>query len=251
MAQYRELACRRADNYMVVRIERPSGAAGWMARIANELEDLSDDINWDDETRVVVLSYPGDAFELGAGEDILGGANSPSSIVAPVARIRQPVIAAVDGDTVGLGLELALACDIRIGTEGARFGLPQVRHGVIPAAGGTQRLPRLVGPGRALEMVLTGEPVDAQKAARMGLVHRIVSVAGLLDEATALAEEMASRSPLSMITVKEALHSGLDMTLDQGMRMELDLYLLLFSTQDRVEGITAFKERRTPEFEGR
>ncbi|MHB1342813.1 MAG: enoyl-CoA hydratase/isomerase family protein [Thermoleophilia bacterium] len=251
MTTYRELACRRVGNYVVVLIEHPSDAAGWMGRIANELEDLSDDINWDDETRVVVLSYPGDVFELGGEQDASGGAADPSSIVASVARIRQPVIAAVDGETLGLGLELALACDLRLGTEGARFGLPQIRNGAMPAAGGTQRLPRLVGPGRALEMVLTGESVDAQEAARIGLVHGVVPAATLMDHATALAEEMAARSPLSMNTVKEALHDGLDMTLDQGMRMELDLYLLLFSTQDRVEGINAFKERRTPKFEGR
>ncbi|MHB9150693.1 MAG: enoyl-CoA hydratase/isomerase family protein [Thermoleophilia bacterium] len=251
MSTYRELACRKADNYMVVQIQRPSSAVGWMARVANELEDLSDDINWDDETRIVVLSYPGECFEARAEEGEPGVAFDPASMVTAVAQIRQPVIAAIDGDAMGLDLELALACDIRLGTAGARFGLPQVRQGAVPAAGGTQRLPRLVGPGRALEMVLTGASIDAQEAARIGLVHRVVPAATLLDEATALAEEMAARSPLSMITVKEALHSGLDMTLDQGMRMELDLYLLLFSTQDRVEGINAFKERRTPKFEGR
>jgi enoyl-CoA hydratase/carnithine racemase len=167
-----------------------------------------------------------------------------------VAQLKQPVIAAVDGDAMGIGLELALACDIRIGTEGARFGLPQVCDGTIPSAGGTQRLPRLIGSGKAMEMILAGETIDAAEARRIGLFQRVVPAVELMDTATVLATEMSTRSPLAMSYVKEALHSGLDLTIDQGMRMELDLYLLLFSTQDRVEGITAFRKKRKPEFEG-
>lgn len=237
---------------MVVRFQGPSNESGWMARIANELEDLCAEINWDEETRVIVLAYPGNAFQLrGEQSSPWGGETDLASIVAPVAQIRQPVIAAIDADAVGLGLELALACDIRIGTEGACFGLPQIADGLIPSAGGTQRLPRLIGWSRAMDMILTGETVDAAEARRIGLVHRVVPAAELMDAATTLAGEMAPRSPLAMSYVKEALNSGLDLTLDQGMRMELDLYLLLFTTQDRIAGITAFQEKRKPKFEGR
>lgn len=251
LTTYRELMCQKVGHCMVVSFQGPSNSSGWMARIANELEDLCAEINWDEGTRVVVLAYPGNAFKLTCGEENPWGEPDSASFTAQVAQIRQPVIAAIGGDAVGLGLELALACDIRIGTEGARFGLTQIADGLIPSAGGTQRLPRLIGYSKALDMILTGETVDAAEALRIGLLNRVVPAAELLDTATALAAEMAERSPLAMSCVKEALHGGLDLTIDQGMRMELDLYLLLFTTQDRLEGITAFKEKRNPEFQGR
>lgn len=247
---YRELTCQKLGCCMVIRIQGPSNSSGWMARVANELADLSAEINWDESTRVVVLAYPGNALQFKDTQDGPWGEPAAASIVVPVSQIRKPVIAAIDGDAIGIGLELALACDIRIATEGACFGLAQITEGLIPSAGGTQRLPRLIGYSRAMEMILTGVTIDTEEARRTGLVHRVVHAAELMDTAIALAEEMGQRSPLAMSCVKEALYSGLDLTLDQGMRMELDLYLLLFSTQDRIEGITAFKEKRKPEFEG-
>lgn len=248
---YRELTCDAVGKYVVVRFRGPSGGSGWMARLAHELDDLSEELNWDEVSRVVVLAYPGDAFQPEAGGVDPWGESEAAAVVAPVARIKKPVIAAIDGDALGLGLELALACDIRIGVKGARLGLPQITHGLMPFAGGTQRLPRLIGYGRALEMILTGDAVDAVEAQRIGLLHRVVPAASLMNTTTALAEAMAAGSPLAMSTVKEALYGGLDLTIEQGMRMELDLYLLLFTTHDRVEGVTAFKEKRTPGFEGR
>jgi enoyl-CoA hydratase/carnithine racemase len=246
---YRELSCQKAGHCMIVHFVSPMNVHGWTTRIANELEDLCAEVNWDEETRVIVLAYPGKIFHS-TGQGVEWREVDHASLVTPVAQLKQPVIASVEGDAMGIGLELALACDIRIGTEDARFGLPHICDGLIPSAGGTQRLPRLIGPGKALEMILTGESVDAGEARRIGLFHRIVPAAELMGTAMALAEDMAARSPLAMSYVKEALHSGLDLTIDQGMRMELDLYLLLFTTQDRIEGITAFKEKRKPEFEG-
>ncbi len=251
MTTYRELTWRKEGPCAVVRVQGDASGAGWTARVANELEDLSAEINWDEDTRVVVLAYPGNAFQSGVADGGPWGEPDPGSVVAPVAQIRQPVIAAVEGDAMGLGLELALACDIRLATEGAHFGLPQVAEGLIPSAGGTQRLPRLIGQSRALDMILTGKTVDSAEALRIGLVNRVVPATRLMEVATGLAQEMGARSPLSMSYVKEALYGGLDMTIDQGMRLELDLYLLLFSTQDRIEGITAFNEKRKPEFQGR
>jgi enoyl-CoA hydratase len=175
---------------------------------------------------------------------------SESSVVDPIAKLKQPVIAAIRGDAVGIGLELALSCDVRIGTENARFGLTQVKEGRIPSNGGTQRLPRLVGQGKALEMVLTGELIDAAEAYRIGLIHRVVAPELLMSTASGMAREMAAKSPLSLSYAKEALYSGRDLTLDQGLRTELDLYLLLFTTLDRTEGITAFREKRKPGFRG-
>jgi enoyl-CoA hydratase/carnithine racemase len=200
-----------------------------------ELLDLCEQLAWDEETRVVVFAFDGDMK------------NSYSRLVC---RLKQPVIAAIKGNALDSGLELALACDIRIGTESSRLGFPQIREGFIPSCGGTQRLPRLIGPGKAMEMILTGDPIDAGEACRLGLLNRVVHPEALMSTAISMAEDMALKSPLSLSYVKEALYSGMDLTLEQGLQMEMDLYLLLFSTQDRTEGITAFKEKRKPEFKG-
>jgi enoyl-CoA hydratase/carnithine racemase len=236
----RGIHLEKNGNCAMVRIPGPSGGSGWTDSLAHELADVCEDIGWDDQIRVVILVYPGDIF----------GPCSPVAIAQAVAGLRKPVIAAIQGSALGFGLELALACDIRIGTEGARYGLTQIAQGRMPAAGGTQRLPRLIGLARGMEMILTGDAMDTAEALRSGLVHRVVPAAALLDAAKALAEEMAEKSPLSMNFVKEALNSALDLPIEHGMRMELDLYLLLFGTRDRVEGITAFKEKRKPQFEG-
>ncbi len=210
------------------------------------LADVCERIAWDEDARVVVLIFGEEVHDRLLAQQDSGSA----SFVEPVARLKQPVIAAIRGNAIGLGLELALACDIRIGIESARFGLPQIRDGRIPSSGGTQRLPRLIGQGRALQMILTGELIDAAEALRSGLLTRVVAADALADTVMDMAQEMAQKSPLSLNYVKEALYSGRDMTLDQGLRMELDLYLLLFTASDRVEGITAFRHGRKPDFKG-
>lgn len=218
-------------------------------QLASEFVDLCAEIAWDEEIRVVVLEYDGGIILPEAGDEGFFQMDA-SSMVDAVARLKQPVIAAIRGDGTGTGLELAMACDLRIGTQGAHFGLPQIRDGALPHAGGTQRLPRLVGRGRALEMLLTGDLLDESEALRAGLINRIVAADGLMDYAGEMGREMAEKSPLAVSYVKEALHNGMDLTLDQGLRMELDLYLLLFTTGDRIEGVTAFKEKRKPLFKG-
>jgi enoyl-CoA hydratase/carnithine racemase len=200
-----------------------------------EMAELCEQLAWDEETRAVVLVFSG---------------SMKNTLPDQVSQIKQPVIAAIKEDAYGHGLELALACDIRIGTESSRFGLPQISEGAIPSGGGTQRLPRLIGLGKALEMILTGASIDAVEACRIGLLNRVVSKENLISSAAGMAEEMSLKSPLSLSYAKEALYSGMDLTLDQGLKTEMDLYLLLFSTQDRTEGVTAFKEKRKPEFKG-
>ena len=218
--------------------------------MAAELAELSGQIAWDEDIRVVILTFGAEVNKQSSADIDRHLEVRQPSLVEPIAKLKQPVIAAIRGDAVGIGLELAMACDIRIATEGARFGLPQIREGLMPSGGGTQRLPRLIGHGKAMEMVLTGEPIDAGEAHRVGLINRVVASGALMSTAMELAQDMASKSPLSLGYVKEALYSGMDLTLDQGLQMELDLYLLLFSTLDRIEGITAFKEKRKPKFEG-
>ena len=229
----------------------PTGDQGGFVRLSSEMADACERIAWDEEARAVVLAFGDDWVPL-VEEDpaCLSEQGGVPSLVESIAALKVPVIAAIKGDGVGFGLELAMACDIRIGATGAHFGLPAVRKRAMPSAGGTQRLPRLVGLGKAMEMILTGALMDGAEAEAAGLLNRLVAPHKVMSTAEAMAEEMASKSPLALAYVKEALHKGLDLTLDQGMRMELDLYLLLFTTSDRVEGITAHKEKRKPRFEG-
>jgi enoyl-CoA hydratase/carnithine racemase len=246
---YRTLNYEKAGFVAVIRMNGPD-YDGITPRLVGEFGEVCNEIAWDEEVRVVVLICDAAVVQPieEAGEQCSD--EGPSLLVESLAKLTQPVIGAIVGDGIALGLEIAMACDVRIGTEGACFGLPQIRDGAVPRAGGTQRLPRLVGRGKALEMVLTGELVDAAEALRIGLINRIVPPDQLVEQATRLAREMAEKSPLAVSYVKEALYKGMDLTLDQGLRTELDLYLLLFTTNDRVEGVTAFKEKRKPKFEG-
>ena len=239
---YKSLTCQEIGHCRIVDLAAGQEEDAADARFV-DLAELCDRLAWDEQARVVVFSFDGEL-------SIPHGESEQVSLVEPVAKLKQPVIAAIHGDATGLGLELALACDLRIGTENARFGFPQIREGLIPFNGGTQRLPRLIGQARAMQMILTGELIDAEEAGRAGLLNRVVPADALMSSAIELAQEMALKSPLSLSFAKEALYSGRDLTLDQGLKMELDLYLLLFSTADRTEGITAFREKRKPQFEG-
>jgi enoyl-CoA hydratase/carnithine racemase len=169
---------------------------------------------------------------------------------ACIAGIEKPVIAAINGDALGEGLELALACDIRIAAQKARFGFPEVASGLIPSDGGTQRLPRIIGKGKALEFILTAETFDAADALETGLVTKVVPGESLAAEVETLAKAIAGKAPVSLRYIKEAINKGLDLTMEQGLRLEADLYFLLHTTGDRTEGIKAFQQKRPPEFKG-
>ncbi len=222
-------------------------------RLLDEFVQLFIEIAWDKEVKVVILSI---ADEKPFSLDSVSGLYKEEemefwSLTEPVAKLDKPVIAVMNGNAIEQGLELALACDIRIATETAHFGLPQLKFGMIPWDGGTQRLARLLGRGKALEMVLTGETIDAKEAYRIGLVNKVVPPDKLMTVAMDVAKEMAARGPIALRYAKEAIYKGMDMTLKQGLRLEADLYLLLHTTKDRVEGIQAFREKRTPKFEGK
>ena len=182
-------------------------------------------------------------------ENLEPGSERPS-IAEPIAKLDLPIIAAIHRDAVGQGLELALACDIRVSTESSCFGFPHIQRGSIPWNGGTQRLSRLVGRGKALEMILTGERINAREAYRIGLVNRISSSGELMAVVMKMAQEMASKAPLALRYAREVVHKGMDLSLEQGLRLEAGLYLLLHTTQDRTEGIRAFRKKRSPEFKG-
>ena len=244
----RTLVAEKCGNTLVVDIPDTAGDVTAASRFASDLSEICGQIAWMEDVRVVLLAFDGEIESQGPNS--MEGPHEYPGLAEPVACLKQPVIAAIRGSAVGLGLELALACDIRIGTEEARFGLPQIREGTIPSNGGTQRLPRLIGRSRALQMILTGESIDAGEALRAGLINRVVASEALMQSAKELAREMATKSPLSLSYAKEALYSARDLTQGQGLNKEMDLYLLLHSTRDRTEGIRAFREKRKPEFEG-
>jgi enoyl-CoA hydratase len=228
-------------------LNRPEVGNSINLKLAQELEDVCPKIDQDDDIYVVVITGAGDkAFCTGVGKS-----DSSSSPASAIAGIKKPVIAAINGDALGQGLELALGCDIRLSSDKAKFGFPEVAHGLIPSDGGTQRLPRIVGRGKALELVLTAEVITAEEALRIGLVSKIVKGTNLAAETDALAQAMAAKAPIALRFIKEAINKGLDLTLEQGLRLEADLYFLIHTTADRTEGIAAFLKKRPPKFKGK
>lgn len=241
---------------------RPDRANAIDASFVRELHETCDTLAADKGVRAVLLTAEGDFFSRGwHWESLAGEGGDPVAALreqgVPVdpfgclAELPRPVVCAVNGDASGAGLELALACDIRVASEEATFALPDILIGLLPLAGGTQRLPRLIGRGAALEMVLTGEPVGAQEALRRGLVSALVPRDRLLQEAEAIASRIAERGPLAVRYAKEAVSRGFEMPLEQGLRYETDLTIILQTTEDRAEGVKAFLEKRKPEFKGR
>ena len=250
-------------NVARITLNRPEADNALNQQLTQELEDICSRINQDVNIHAVVLSGAGDrAFCAGVESEQLGPADdtalfSPLSALAErnaaaaIASINQPVIAAINGDALGPGLELALSCDIRLAAPGARFGLPEVAAGLIPMGGGTQRLPRLIGRGKALELILSAETISAEEALKIGLVSRIVPQTDLMAEADVLARNVASKAPIALRYIKEAVNQGMDLTLEQGLHLEADLYFLLHTTADRTEGIKAFLGKRAAQFQGK
>jgi len=243
---------------MVISIVGQGNGKMKLIDLSMELIELFDRIGGREKILVVILTGfggPSSLLEREAPGNFSGWRNDTSKTLPPLAesmaKLDCPIIAAINGDAVGQALELALACDLRIAQEDSQFALPQIQADLIPWDGGTQRLPRLVGRGKAMEMILTGEIIDAQEARRIGLVNKIVPANELMTVAMELAREMASRGPVALRYAKEAVNRGMDMTLDQGLRMEGDLYFLLHTTGDRTEGIQAFRQKRNPRFQGR
>jgi enoyl-CoA hydratase len=216
-------------------------------QMAQELAAAVVDINGDNDIYVVTLTGSGDAFCVGADAGETGIINPAGAVAA----IDRPVIAAINGDALGAGLEIALAADIRLASSQARFAMPQAAQGQVPSDGGTQRLARIVGQGKALELLLTATAIDAASALEIGLVSRVVPPEALSEEARKLAEAIAAKGPVALRYLKEAINKGMDMTLEQGLRLEADLYFLLHTTSDRTEGIRSYLEKRRPEYKGK
>jgi enoyl-CoA hydratase len=245
---YKTLVYAKKGHLAHVNLNRPDAGNAVNQQMAQELEEVCARINQDGGVYVVTVTGAGDAFCTG-GE--VESEDAPCRPAAAIASIDRPVIAAINGDALGEGLEIALGCDIRLASKKARFGLPQVARGHIPIDGGTQRLPRIVGRGKALELLMTADIITAGEALEIGLVSRVVLPEALAEETKKLAETIAAKGPIALRYLKEAINKGMDMTLEQGLRLEADLYFLLHTTADRTEGITSFLEKRQPRFKGK
>jgi enoyl-CoA hydratase len=242
----------------VVRINRPEVRNALNSAVMDELCAALEELDADDTIRAVVLT--GDEKAFAAGADISGFVEAtPISMLIEdlttkwerVRRVRTPLIAAVSGYALGGGCELAMVCDIIVASETAQFGQPEVNLGIIPGAGGTQRLTRAAGKYRAMELVLTGRRFSAEEAKEIGLVARIFPKDSWLEDAKALAREIAAKPPLAIRLAIEAIDLVANSTLDAGLEFERKAFYLLFASDDKNEGTRAFVEKRRPEFKGR
>jgi enoyl-CoA hydratase len=246
----------------VVTLNRPTVLNALRTRLLTELSQALRGLESDDGVRVVVIIGAGEkAFAAGADIAELNAlasagsgadqARSGQALTRQIERMRKPVIMAINGFALGGGCELAMAGDIRIAAENAKFGQPEVNLGLIPGYGGTQRLTRLAGKGAAMHLCLTGEMIDAQEALRIGLVTRVVPGAQLLDEAKRIATTIASKAPLAIAACKRAINNGAHLSLDDGLELEALEFGTLVDTEDIREGTGAFLEKRKPVFKGR
>jgi enoyl-CoA hydratase/carnithine racemase len=242
---YRDIKYTKKGHIATIKVDQRKQIYGDLAR---ELEDACAETNNDEAVYAVILTGSGDIFV--DFSDAKPGERPSTGPAAAIAKIDQPVIAAINGDALGEELEIALSGDIRIASDRARFGMPQAGQGRMPADGGTQRLPRIAGSGKAMEMLLTGDIITAAEALEIGLVSKVVPAEALAEEAQKLAETIAAKGPLAVRYLKEAVLKGMDLTMEQGLRLEADLYFLLHTTADRTEGIKAFREKHKPEFKG-
>ena len=234
---------------------RPDEGNRVSLRLLRELEDAAAAIAESAAINVALIEAEGDDFCLGWDDEaraaLLSGSEASFDPFGCVAGLACVTVASMRGRTLSAGLELALACDIRIAAPDARFAMPEVMQDILPLAGATQRLPRVAGKAAALSMLLLGEEAGAAAAYQCGLVSRLAAPDALAGEAEAIASAIASRGPLALRYAKEAVARGVEMTLDQGLRFEADLSVILQTTRDRAEGLRAFFEKRPPNFEGR
>jgi enoyl-CoA hydratase len=242
----------------IVTINRPRQLNAISSAVLTELVDALEALDRDDDIRAIILTGGTEVFAAGAdlkefsnrtAVDMLAG--NRVALFDRVRNISKPLIAAVSGYALGGGCEVAMLCDMIVASETARFGQPEINVGLMPGAGGTQRLARTIGKAKAMEMVLVGAPIDAPTAERLGLVNRVVPVADLLDTAKMLAQKIASRPPLAVKLTKQAVLKAFELPLSEAVDYERKLFYLLFATEDAKEGINAFIEKRPPTFQGR
>src|SRR5690349_10444862 len=242
----------------LIRLNRPQALNALNSALMHDLAQAIDKFETDDSIGCIVITGSDKAFAAGADIKEMAGKTFTDAFLGDfiatwhrVADARKPVIAAVAGFALGGGCELAMQCDLIIAADNAKFGQPEIKLGVIPGIGGTQRLTRAVGKAKAMDLNLTGRMMDAAEAERCGLVARVVPTASLMDEAMKAAETIASMSLVAVMTAKEAVNRAFETTLAEGIRFERRTFQALFATHDQKEGMAAFIEKRPPKFENR
>lgn len=251
----------KEENIAILTINRPKVLNALNYDTLMEIGQAMEQLEADPEVRVIIITGAGDrAFVAGADIAYMSGltplqardfARKGHLVLNKIENLAKPVIAAINGFALGGGCELAMACDIRVASENAKLGQPEVNLGIMAGFGGTQRLTRLVNPGWAKEILFTADQYDAQTARSIGLVNHVVPADQLLEFCRDLAKRIAQRGPVALRLTKEAVNEGLEMDLDKALAHEADLFGMLFSTEDRKEGIAAFMEKRKPEFQGK
>jgi enoyl-CoA hydratase len=258
---YENLLVERKEQVGMITFNRPHVLNALSAATVMELDAAIDELASAPDVGAIVLTGAGEKAFV-AGADISEFNSLPSSreaaeyaqrgqaVLDKIESLPKPVIAAVNGFALGGGCELAMACDVRLAADSARLGQPEINLGIIPGYGGTQRLARLVGRGQAKLLCMTGDVIDATQAQRIGLVDRVVPAADLLAEAQALARKLAGKAPLALALIKEAINLGLEGSLASGLAYEATQFGRVFDTEDRIEGVTAFLEKRKPAWKG-
>lgn len=242
----------------LVQLNRPKELNALNTKLMQELRDALQTLDKNDQVRAIVLTGNDQAFAAGADIKQMADRSAVDMLMIDqfstwdqIKKTKKPLIAAVSGFCLGGGCELAMTCDMIIASESARFGQPEIKIGVMPGAGGTQRLTRAVGKAKAMEMVLTGRFVSAQEALTLGLINKVAPVEMYLREAVTLASEIAQMSPVAAQLAKESVNRAFETHLDEGLQSERKNFYLCFSTEDQKEGMKAFIEKRKPEYKGR
>jgi enoyl-CoA hydratase len=253
---YSNLKTQNLDGILAITISRPEALNALNTNFFNEMDHLLDAVGKDDSVKVIVLTGEGKAFVAGADIAEMVDKNSSEgtqfslrgqSVFRKMEKLDKPIIAAINGFALGGGLELALACDIRLASAKARFGQPEVNLGLIPGFAATQRLPRLIGTGNALWLLMTAEMIDAAEALRIGLVQKVFEPEVLMDSAMEMAKLIASKGPKAVKKMKMVVRQGMEMDFDAGSRLEADEFGSLFGNEGE-EGMRAFLEKRSPEW---
>lgn len=261
MSGYENLLLEVSEGIAIVTLNRPKALNALNAATVYELDRIFDELAKDDNVKAIIVTGSGDKSFV-AGADITEMRNYTAvegrrwgqlaqGVFSKIENTPKPVIAAVNGYALGGGCELAMACDIRIASEKAKFGQPESSLGIPPGFGGTQRLPRLVGKGRAKELLFTADMIDAAEAYRIGLANKVVAPGELINAAKTLAQKIMSRAPIAVQVCKTAVNEGLDVDLDSGIAYEAEVFGLCFATEDQKEGMAAFVEKRKAVFKGK
>ena len=260
MSNYETVLIEKRESVAVLTINRPDKLNALNSKVHAEGVSALDELRKDKTVRVVVITGAGEkSFIAGADISEFAGQTSVSqrnlflekTLFNSIDNFPKPIIAMINGFCLGGGCELALACDIRVASEKARFGQPEINLGIIPGGGGTQRLTRLIGEGKAMELILMGDMIDAQTALNLGLVNNVFSTEELEEKTFAMANKIAKKSPIALQMAKEAVKIASRSTLEEGLRREIDLFAICFSSEDKKEGVSAFLEKRKPVFKGK